>query len=246
MVKSEEENQKIIDGLMNEREFIRNPSKMEEYLSVYKLNNQEIISLLNKLSDGYIFRWLNYICFKLEDISIKELCQQPLTLEDKTFITSIYHEKTPDICSPTQARGWLPYLLSGFDYQYDIADHYPNSRATLIADIHTDPNYKNVLHFSTGFLEHIIAYVPVWEGYEIPVVGPVFSFYEFLAPNYNRLTDEEWRGILSLWLNGGNLGSHDFSLIQRGFWAENYMVSTSITNSIIYYDEFDYNPPDWF
>jgi len=218
---------------------------------LYKISFESLRQVGYDFNSGYFnfLRFLDtftFICFKLEDISIKELCQQPLTLEDKTFITSIYHEKTPYICGPTQARGWLPYLLSGFDYQYDIADHYPNSRATLIADIHTDPNYMDVLHFSTGFLEHIIAYVPIWEGYEIPVVGPVFSFYEFPAPNYNRLTDEEWRGILSLWLNGENLGSHDFSLIQRGFWAENYMVSTSITNSIIYYDEFDYDPPGWF
>ncbi len=189
-----------------------------------------------------------YICFRLEDISIKELCQLPLTIEDKTFITSIYHEEHPDdYCgAPTYARGWLPYLLTNFHYAYYEVDSIPNSRATLIADIHTDTNYGDVLHFSTGFLEHIIAYVPSWEGHEIPVVGPVFSFFEFPAPDYNRLTDEEWRGILALWLNEDDVGSHDFSLIQRGFWAENYMVSTSITNSIIYYDEFDYDPPTWF
>ena len=218
---------------------------------IYKNSFESLRQVGYDFNSGYFnfLRFLDtftFICFKLEDISIKELCQQPLTLEDKTFITSIYHEKTPYICGPTQARGWLPYLLSGFDYQYDIADHYPNSRATLIADIHTDPNYRDVLHFSTGFLENIIAYVPSWEGHEIPVVGPVFSFYEFPAPDYNRLTDEEWRGILSLWLNGGDIESYDFSLIQRGFWAGNYMVSTSITTSIIYLDEFNYNPPDWF
>jgi hypothetical protein len=95
-------------------------------------------------------------------------------------------------------------------------------------------------------MEHIIALVPSWDGYEIPVVGPVFSYYEFPAPNYNRLTDEEWRGILSIWLEGENIENYDFDRIQRGFWAENYMVSTSITSSIIYDDYLDYDPPSWF
>jgi len=112
--------------------------------------------------------------------------------------------------------------------------------------IHSECFTGDVLHISTGLLEHIIAYVPSWDGHEIPVIGPVFSYYEFPAPNYNRLTDEEWRGILSTWINGEDIESHDFSLIQRGFWAKNYMVSTSITSDIIYYDYEEYEPPSWF
>ena len=218
---------------------------------IYKNSFESLCQVGYNFISGYFnfLRFLDtftYICFRLEDISIKELTQQPLTLEDKTFITSIYHEKTPYICGPSEAKGWLPYLLYGLGYDYFEADGYPNSRATLTADIHTDPNYGDVLHISTGFLEPIIAYIPSWDGHEIPVVGPVFSYYEFPAPDFNRLTDEEWRGILSTWLEGEDIESYNFNLIQRGFWAENYMISTNITLDLIYYDDLNYNPPNWF
>ncbi|MFW9828713.1 MAG: DUF3160 domain-containing protein [Candidatus Thorarchaeota archaeon] len=218
---------------------------------LFKTSFIPLVTLGYNLTSGYFnfLRFLNTftdICVKLEEISIKELARIPLNSEDKTFITSIYHERDPDYCGPTLALGWLPFLLRGFSYSYSSPSEAANSRATLIADIHTDPNYEQVLHISTGFLEHIITYVPSWDGHEIPVVGPVFSYYEFPAPDLNRLTDEEWRGILAIWLDGQNVGSHNFDLIKRGFWADSYMVSTSITSSIIYSDTFDYDPPDWF
>jgi len=222
-----------------------------QLIQLYKTSFGPLTSLGYNLSTGY-FNFLRYldmftdICFKLEDISIKELAGIPLDSDEKTFITSIYHERDPGFCGYDPASGWLPYLLTGFNYYYGEVDNAPNSRATLIADIHTDPNTARVLHISTGFLEHIIAYVPSWDGHEIPVVGPVFSYYEFPTQDYYRLTDEEWRGILSIWLEGQDIESHNFDLIQRGFWARNYMASTSITSSIIYYDEFDYDPPEWF
>ncbi|MFW9969233.1 MAG: DUF3160 domain-containing protein [Candidatus Odinarchaeota archaeon] len=226
-------------------------NSLAQLSQIYKTSFESLNQIGYNFDSGYFnfLRFLDtftYICHWLESISIKELSQQPLTLEDKTFITSIYHEKAPDICGPSQARGWLPYLLSGLGYDYLEVDGSPNSRATLIADIHTDPNYGDVLHISSGFLEPIIAYIPSWDGHEIPVVGPVFSYYEFPAPNYNRLTDEEWRGILSTWLDGEDLESHNFDLIQRGFWAENYMLSTSITTDTIYDDYETYEPPSWF
>jgi hypothetical protein len=227
-------------------------SSLGQVSQLFKTSFETLKNLGYNFSLGY-FTFLSLldcftsVCYRLEEISIKELLQEPLTIEDKTFITSIYHQKRHGICGvPDYARGWLPFLLGYAGYDYYFAEPYPNSRSSLIADIYTDPNTKQVLHISTGFLEHIIAYVPSWDGYDIPVVGPVFSYYEFPAPNYNRITNEEWRGILSTWINGDSIESYDFDRIQRGFWAESYMASTCITSSILGWDDQVFEPPSWF
>ncbi len=229
-------------------EFYRSLGQLSQ---VFKLSFERLRNIGYNFTSGY-FNFLRYldtftnISYWLESISIKELKGIYLTGRDKSFLTSLFGVRESDICGPSYNIGWLPFLLMMFGYPYDEVSSVANSRASLIADIHTDPNTKQVLHISTGFLEHIIALVPSWDGHEIPVIGPVFSYYEFPAPNYNRLTDEEWRGILSVWIDGEDIDSHDFSLIQRGFWAKNYMASTSITTDIIYYDDLEYTPPYWF
>lgn len=226
-------------------------NKIGQLSQLYKISFESLKNIGYDFISGY-FNFLRFldtftcICQRLEIIAQKELLNQPLTIEDKTFIISIYHEQEPYYCGPTEVKGWLPYLLNGLDYHYSFVSNSPNSRATLIADIHTDPNSGKVLHISTGLLEHIIAYVPSWDGTEIPMVGPVFSYYEFPTLDSYRLTDEEWRGILSIWLEKDNIESHNFDIIKRGFWAKSYMVSTDITTSIIYYDSDEFNAPGWF
>jgi hypothetical protein len=62
----------------------------------------------------------------------------------------------------------------------------------IVADVHTDVNTNTVLEEGVGsvFLVYII--VPL-QGQPCITEGGVFSYYEFLQPLDNRLTDEQWQ-----------------------------------------------------
>jgi len=205
----------------------------------YNFSNRNY-SYLRALDNFY------YANLMLTNISIKELTENQLTYEEKLFIVETYGEFGANICGGPFIYGWLPGILKWIDDSYYKPDINPNTRASLVADIHTDPNYGEVLHLATGILEPIIAVVPSWNGTLIPVVGPVFSYYEFNLSNYYRLNDNEWRGIIAAWLDINERENHNFDLFQRGFWANNYMVNTEMTLSRIYEDDQTYNPPGWF
>jgi len=226
----------------------------EFYKSIGELSEHFKSSLSPLETLGYDFSTYEYSCLlaldlftsanqMLMDISIKELKGIPLSDEEKEFIMEIYVEG--HTCG-TVLYGWLPRLLIQLDYAYSVPRMSPNSRVSLVADIHTDTNTQSVLHLATGLLEPLIAFVPGWDGQEIPMVGPVFSFYEFNLSNYYRLNDYEWRGIMGLWLEGNERENHDFDLFPRGFWAQNYMISTDMTMSRIFWDNQTFYPPEWF
>ena len=180
----------------------------------------------------------------LETISYKELKGIELTVDEKCFINNTYGEN--HMCGGPFVEGWLAKIIRKLSPAYGKADNFPNSRSSLVADIHTDTNTGDILHLATGLLEPIIAYVPGWYNEDITVVGPVFSFYEFVLPSYQRLNDPEWRGILSLRLDGSNTKDYDFGMFSRGFWAGTYMVSTEMTKNRIFIDDEEFDPPDWF
>jgi len=180
----------------------------------------------------------------LETIAYKELKGIELSDEEKEFIETTYAEN--HMCGGPFVEGWLAKIIGKLSRAYGKLDDFPNSRASLVADIHTDTNTGDILHLATGLLEPIIAYVPGWDNQEITVVGPVFSFYEFVLPKYQRLNDPEWRGILALRLDKENTKNYDYGMFPRGFWAESYMTSTKMTTSRILIDEEEFDPPDWF
>ncbi|MFX1281991.1 MAG: DUF3160 domain-containing protein, partial [Promethearchaeota archaeon] len=187
----------------------------------------------------------NNATVKLAEISNEELSGQPLSEESKEFIKNAYGEERCVSGGPF-FEGWLPEILMVLDVDYTKPESFPNSRVSLVADIHTDTNYQEVFHTAVGLFEHIIAIVPDWNGGEMMVVGPVFSFYEFNLSDYHRLNDEEWRGIINLWLGELSCQNYNFNIFQRGFWAQNYMCSTEMTKSRIFYDLANFNPPSWF
>lgn len=197
---------------------------------------------------------------KLEGIAYHELQGQELTAEEKEFIKETYATKSI-MCSPPEVSGWLGKLLGSLKEEYLVMQEDPNSRASAIADIHTDGNTKRTLEVATGFLEHLVVILPGWNGTEILAVGPVFSYYEFLVPMEKRMTDKDWRGTLLAHVNetmsqkaspsalpGEYLiqnyeadPSYDFSIFDynssifpRGFWAQSYMASAEMPASIIY------------
>jgi hypothetical protein len=64
----------------------------------------------------------------------------------------------------------------------------------LVADIGSSP--KGVLELGTGRIDRIYVIVPDDQGNFQLAAGGVYSYYEFLNPPGQRLTDKEWQGQL--------------------------------------------------
>jgi hypothetical protein len=64
----------------------------------------------------------------------------------------------------------------------------------IVADVHTDPDTGNVLEEGVGNVFIIYVVVNV-EGRIYVAEGGVFSYYEFLQPMSDRLTDEQWQAM---------------------------------------------------
>ncbi|MCK4487791.1 MAG: DUF3160 domain-containing protein [Desulfobacterales bacterium] len=81
-----------------------------------------------------------------------------------------------------------PEIISGITSRTD-------DKMAVIADVHTDPNSKQVLEEAVGLPFIIYVKTPV-NGKDQIFRGPVFSYYEFKQPMSDRLTDEQWQRML--------------------------------------------------
>jgi hypothetical protein len=70
-----------------------------------------------------------------------------------------------------------------------------DSGEEIVADISSSA--KGVLEIGTGKIDQIYVLVPDDQGNFQLAVGGVYSYYEFLNPPGQRLTDKEWRGLLN-------------------------------------------------
>jgi hypothetical protein len=95
-----------------------------------------------------------------------------------------------------QQLSWIGATLEGYWIQTSDADlnweNGPDSHAALIADVMS--NAAGVLELGTGYVDDIFVLVPDNDGNFQVAAGGVYSYYEFW--NTQRLTDEEWRGML--------------------------------------------------
>jgi hypothetical protein len=75
----------------------------------------------------------------------------------------------------------------------------PDKSIAVVADIYTrnvlDCPKDGILHVATGKANEIYVVVEI-EGYLYLTKGATFSYFEFVRPINNRLTDEEWQKIL--------------------------------------------------
>ncbi len=67
----------------------------------------------------------------------------------------------------------------------------------VIADVFTDPNTNRVLEAGTGYFDLIIVVYATPDGRLLASAGAALSYYEFTRPQGERLTDEQWRQMLS-------------------------------------------------
>ncbi len=117
----------------------------------------------------------------LRDISIKELENTALTESEYDNIYcfgKIMH-----------------YLVSDADNPAQLWNVNVDNMA-VVADVHTDSNSDRCLEEGVGYPREI--FVIVNEGGTIRITrGAIFSYYEFLQPIAERLTDEQWREMLA-------------------------------------------------
>ncbi|MCK5259398.1 MAG: DUF3160 domain-containing protein, partial [Thermoplasmatales archaeon] len=66
--------------------------------------------------------------------------------------------------------------------------------AALIADVHTDPNTKQVLEVGNDVPAVFFIIINV-NGRKQIFTGGIYDYYEFLQPMDKRLTDEEWQKL---------------------------------------------------
>ncbi len=71
----------------------------------------------------------------------------------------------------------------------------PDSQAPVVVDIFSNPT--DALEIATGGFDTIYVLVPNDQGQFQVAVGAAYAFYEFWVPRGERLTDEEWRAMLS-------------------------------------------------
>jgi hypothetical protein len=140
----------------------------------------------------------------LIQISEKELRNEKLTDQEYQSIRQI--------------GGTLEYLtLSVMTGQPDVWElvNETDKDMAVIADVHTGGD--KVLEEAVGHANEILVIVPI-EGKLVLTRGAVFSYYEFIHPSADRLTDEKWQKMLN-----ANQAP------PPPFWTESFLLSNPKT-----------------
>jgi hypothetical protein len=122
----------------------------------------------------------------------KELAAEPFTESERQFVArTVNNHGVARFGSggrPTY-DGWYTELF------YQSEDDADVSWEATVADVHTDPDSKQVLQVGVGDLNLCVIAIDNQDD-RMTFVGPVFSYYEFPQPAGKRLTDGEWETLL--------------------------------------------------
>ncbi|MEW5801926.1 MAG: DUF3160 domain-containing protein [bacterium] len=129
----------------------------------------------------------------LETLAQKELDSQSRTEEETQFIKDTIIKKAVSSggCAPVTIilhEGWYPKLFYGDGERCVEPD-------LIVADVHTDVNNEQMLHVGVGMIDVIYFTAETCAGPSL-YVGPVFSYYERIENNMNRLNDSEWAPLV--------------------------------------------------
>ena len=122
----------------------------------------------------------------LKDVAERELADQPLTEADNRKIEEYGAELERFTLGAADPED--PTAPPGRNYVESL-------NAAVVADVSTDAGGGRVLEEGTGRVFSIYVVVPVGGRLQVNK-GGVFSYYEFVEPLANRLTDEAWRARL--------------------------------------------------
>ncbi len=130
------------------------------------------------------------ICISLRDIAIKEL-------EGGNISSFEYNETIGNIGPALESlEDFSDYSFASEQEQQQGIESDADTTMAVIADVHTDPNTQRVLEVGVGKAMDIYVAVPI-EGRIVLCRGGMFSYYEFKHPMEDRLTDEQWQGMLA-------------------------------------------------
>ena len=136
-------------------------------------NGLEDMNILDR-SAMYRLDNLERILERLVELSIKELRNEELTQGDYDFIRD-FGEELNDVIAEVDDRA---------------------KKTTIVADVHTEQNTKQVLEEGVGYVKLMVVAYKVPDGRILIGAGPVMSYYEFKWPMSDRLTDEKWQEML--------------------------------------------------
>jgi hypothetical protein len=135
---------------------------------------------ISKLTD------LSSLCIELRDIAIQELQGGAVTIKQYRDIAGSYQVL---VNAEDFSRNQVP--PPSVSNQPGI-----DSSTACIVDVHTDPNTSQVLEVGVGKPMCLYVIVPV-EGKLQVCRGAMFSYYEFLHPMSDRMTDAQWQVMLA-------------------------------------------------
>ncbi|MGA7159956.1 MAG: DUF3160 domain-containing protein, partial [Bacteroidota bacterium] len=153
--------------------------------------------LFQNYSAANYFAKMERIADTLGSIARKELLKNLLTESEKLFLRSMLYTQITGECGSNEFNGWYPSLFYTGDAGLTAQD-------MIIADIHTAPTDAAgdpigwVLHAGTGPLNLAVVVADLPDGTSASFVGPVLSYYEYLAINFTRLTDQEWASMYNV------------------------------------------------
>jgi len=166
-----------------------NPYVYARLASLLKMTREglEIRGLLSPSMQDNLVK-IEQLALSLKTISEKELNNEKLTDEEYELIRSYGGQLE---------HFWLEVNKDepAFKESTGQRDYLNENPAAIIADVATDPNGW-VLEVGTGKIFEIYAVVPL-DGKLRIAKGGVYSYYEFIWPLSDRLTDKKWRELLS-------------------------------------------------
>jgi hypothetical protein len=115
----------------------------------------------------------------LTEMARKELWGEPLTDDEQLFLKYDFGDKL-----------WYTRYLA----ELALAD--PPEMAAIVADVASNPDAGIVLEAGTGFVDTIYVIADSPDGLQL-TRGTVYSYYEFVQPIDERLTDDAWREMLN-------------------------------------------------
>lgn len=123
---------------------------------------------------------LHGLTLNLKEMAEKELRNEPLSAEEYAAIAAI-----------GETLEYLSTMPSGEESSAPWAD----TATAAVTDAYYDPNYGELLEMAVGRPSVYYVVAPV-EGTPTLLVGAGYSYYEFVKPAAEPLSDEAWRGML--------------------------------------------------
>jgi len=131
---------------------------------------------------SFTLEQLSVLSARLAYISQKQMFGETLTDDEKYFLKYDVH-------------GYLNGIRTSLGDLVAPEDRPPFS--AVVTDIATNSDIEAVLQIGTGKIDYIYVVVTGDDGTLQLARGAVYSFYEFINDINNRLTDEQWREMIT-------------------------------------------------